>query len=76
MDESFVVLPPGAGSMYGQEGRRGGGNSNSSLDARMTALTKVFQIASRQTQVEGGRDSALSLIAAAVAAEEAEKAGE
>ena len=59
MEESFVVLPPGAGSMYGQEGRRGGGGSNGSnggLDARMTALTKVFQIASHQTQVEGRGD--------------------
>ena len=72
MDESFVVLPPGAASIYGyggQEGRRGGGNnSNSSLDARMTALTKVFQIASRQTQVEGAGGgfmmSVLSLAAA------------
>eukprot|EP00897_Mesotaenium_endlicherianum_P009473 jgi/Mesen1/8554/ME000489S07945 len=68
MEESFVVLPSAAASMYGHDGAAAGGDpgglavcaaggahgatGHGSLDARITALTRVFEIASQQTQVD------------------------
>ncbi|GAQ78658.1 AUTOPHAGY 6 [Klebsormidium nitens] len=64
ISESFVVLPGAAASMYQNEiggehssgGEPGGVASISSysagMDAKITALTRVFEIASQQTQVE------------------------
>lgn len=67
MDESFVVLPSAAASMYtfeppseaamGHMGGTGGGNtsgqhtSNASFNATVNVLTRAFEIASSQTQV-------------------------
>lgn len=70
MDESFVVLPSAAASMYtseppgeaatGHMGGVGGGNahsggphtSNASFNATVNVLTRAFEIASTQTQME------------------------
>ncbi|KAG0570802.1 hypothetical protein KC19_6G188400 [Ceratodon purpureus] len=68
MDESFVVLPSAAASMYtfeppaeaamGHMGGTGGGHtggqhtSNASFNATVNVLTRAFEIASSQTQVE------------------------
>jgi hypothetical protein len=63
ISESFVVLPGAAASMYQHEtggehshpGEPPGGSGTSSysagMDAKITALTRVFEIASQQTQV-------------------------
>lgn len=71
MDESFVVLPSAAASMYkvevpvegggmsnagGAGGGGGGGHTgqhtnNASFNATVHVLTRVFEIASSQTQV-------------------------
>lgn len=63
MEESFVVLPSAAASMYRPGDNApppaGGGpplpapdGGHGSLDSRIVALTRVFEIASRQTLVE------------------------
>ena len=67
MDESFVVLPSAAASMYtfeppaegamGHMGGTGGSStggqhtSNASFNATVNVLTRAFEIASSQTQV-------------------------
>ncbi|EFJ28277.1 hypothetical protein SELMODRAFT_94233 [Selaginella moellendorffii] len=67
MEESFVVLPSAAASMYrndmsgegqaGSSGNSSGGGaqpqtSNASFNASVNVLTRVFEIASAQTQVD------------------------
>ncbi|KAL5698861.1 Vacuolar protein sorting-associated protein atg6 [Ranunculus cassubicifolius] len=57
MEESFVVLPPAAASMYSSDSTKGAPNSplqlnNAGFHSSINVLTRAFELATTQTQVE------------------------